>query len=312
MPLSLAVVSDIHGSVTPATMFVLQPRVNTNSPRNGMEIKTWDNSTAGLDVVVPPKPIDQVSISPFQNAQIGPSPSTNSPANDSGTVTLSQTKAISPDEMFKMLLKQSLVNIATSQPSPSSASVDETNNPRTSAAYTSILRVPERENGRNGPSALGQPSFSMSPSVPVPSVLPDPDKSTPAKHSDGPSFYSRDTTPLVTERVKEAPPSTRGSSDVFIGDASDVIMSGASSGNTHGSGMLPQSDQGTYADDEICGEVFRFPSGCKKESCSYVAAWRPGSNLDEIEFTLETNTPDFWTGIGFSDDRLMVGDHCFT
>ncbi|XP_055342558.1 uncharacterized protein LOC129591061 [Paramacrobiotus metropolitanus] len=65
-------------------------------------------------------------------------------------------------------------------------------------------------------------------------------------------------------------------------------------------------DQGELRKDPLCGENFRFPYGCEDEECLYMATWRPGNNADEVEFIIETGTPDLWTGIGFGDERQMV------
>ncbi|XP_055339646.1 uncharacterized protein LOC129589127 isoform X2 [Paramacrobiotus metropolitanus] len=140
------------------------------------------------------------------------------------------------------------------------------------------------------------PEFDTSSSVAIPFILPDP--SAPPKYT---------------------PWTTRG--DVFMGSASETIGVRVTAPPTPRSTTrsaldnttriaqaltFSENDQGQLGKDPLCGDNFRFPSGCEKEQCLYMATWRPGSNVDEVEFIIETGTPDLWTGIGFGDDRHMV------
>ena len=168
-----------------------------------------------------------------------------------------------------------------------------------SAGSTTVSRAGSSEPRRptDGIGVVSSASFGMSSSMPIPSILPDPNPTT---------------QPRVRLHVQDQPlpmaadPNSGGQQtdpDVFVGDASGLVSLGTPIAPPSG---LATVDQGTVGDNEDCGGIFRFPSGCTGDSCSYVATWRPGSNVDEIEFTLESAFADLWTGIGFSDDKFMV------
>ena len=138
--------------------------------------------------------------------------------------------------------------------------------PATPARY-SVERQRSRIGGSSG--ALG-----MSPSAPVPSVV-------------------RFSTAL------------QQNAEVFVSAASDKVA--APPGPAPGVQLVDLADdQGSIGDNEDCGGIFKYPSGCIKDACRYVATWRPGSSVDEVEFSIETDRPDLWTAIGFSDDKPMV------
>lgn len=70
---------------------------------------------------------------------------------------------------------------------------------------------------------------------------------------------------------------------------------------------VPDHFKPTYA--QTCqGNIF-FPSGCSrtKKGCNYTMTWLYNSNKDDIVFTITTvYADDKWTGVGFSEDKLMV------
>jgi hypothetical protein len=58
---------------------------------------------------------------------------------------------------------------------------------------------------------------------------------------------------------------------------------------------------------DYCGGEWKYPRSCSPEakSCDYVARWEYNENTDKMNFTITTNSPNKWTGIGFSDTPSM-------
>ncbi|TRY75553.1 hypothetical protein TCAL_06383 [Tigriopus californicus] len=57
----------------------------------------------------------------------------------------------------------------------------------------------------------------------------------------------------------------------------------------------------------FCGGEWKYPRDCNPEdkSCDYRAQWRYEENKDLIHFTVRSNDPTKWTGIGFSETPQM-------
>ena len=58
---------------------------------------------------------------------------------------------------------------------------------------------------------------------------------------------------------------------------------------------------------DYCGGEWKYPRSCSPEAktCDYVARWEYNENTDKMNFTITTNSPNKWTGIGFSDTPSM-------
>lgn len=58
----------------------------------------------------------------------------------------------------------------------------------------------------------------------------------------------------------------------------------------------------------FCGGEWKYPRDCNPDdkSCEYRAQWKYEEIKDMIHFTIKSNDPTKWTGIGFSDTPQMV------
>lgn len=56
-----------------------------------------------------------------------------------------------------------------------------------------------------------------------------------------------------------------------------------------------------------CSGQWRFPANCRSASCQYLCQWKFNQDRDQVDFTLSTNRPDKWVGVGFSRDSKMPG-----
>lgn len=56
-----------------------------------------------------------------------------------------------------------------------------------------------------------------------------------------------------------------------------------------------------------CSGQWRFPANCRAASCQYLCQWKFNHERDQVDFTLSTNRPDKWVGVGFSRDSKMPG-----
>ena len=56
-----------------------------------------------------------------------------------------------------------------------------------------------------------------------------------------------------------------------------------------------------------CSGQWRFPANCRSASCQYLCQWKFNQERDQVDFTLSTNRPDKWVGVGFSRDSKMPG-----
>ena len=67
---------------------------------------------------------------------------------------------------------------------------------------------------------------------------------------------------------------------------------------------IKQNHQATLG---YCGGEWKHPRGCSGEekTCQYLARWEYNENNDKINFTVQTNDPSKWTGIGFSTTTSM-------
>lgn len=75
------------------------------------------------------------------------------------------------------------------------------------------------------------------------------------------------------------------------------------------SSLTPQAralpSQGTSQGNHRCSGHWRFPSGCRGQTCQYLCQWKFNYDRDQVDFTLSTNRPDKWVGVGFSKDTKM-------
>jgi hypothetical protein len=58
---------------------------------------------------------------------------------------------------------------------------------------------------------------------------------------------------------------------------------------------------------DYCGGEWKYPRSCSPDAknCDYVARWEYNENTDKMNFTIVSNSPNKWTGIGFSDTPSM-------
>ncbi|XP_074597944.1 uncharacterized protein LOC141852736 isoform X2 [Brevipalpus obovatus] len=56
---------------------------------------------------------------------------------------------------------------------------------------------------------------------------------------------------------------------------------------------------------KVCEGEWRYPERCMGYGCDYHINWEYVDDNDEIMFTIKTKNTNRWTGIGFSDDKLM-------
>jgi hypothetical protein len=57
-----------------------------------------------------------------------------------------------------------------------------------------------------------------------------------------------------------------------------------------------------------CHGHWKTPRNCsaEKHDCEYFISWQTAGKGDEVRFHIETTNVNTYTGIGFSEDRLMV------
>ncbi|GAV04328.1 hypothetical protein RvY_14625 [Ramazzottius varieornatus] len=259
----------------------IEPIVNQNT-----RVKSSETVVTGFNLGQTPTAGELLVRAKSQNPSIGPLPA----ASGSPPPAISMT----PEQMLQALLKESgmgEVKVEGVDTSPAANSKEPSapvsgrirNNAPLRDRHDTVPAAPTRYGAEKQRSRLGGSSGSLgaSGSAPVPSIV----------------------------RFSTALPPVQQKAEVFISAASDRVSSPSGPAPAaQASGLVAlANDQGTIGDNEDCGGIFKYPSGCIKEACAYVATWRPGSSVDEIEFSIETDRPDLWSAIGFSDDKLMKG-----
>lgn len=88
---------------------------------------------------------------------------------------------------------------------------------------------------------------------------------------------------------------------------SNVDLSTSSSlASPIGRALTPSSSSSTTGSTRCSGH-WRYPTGCRGQTCQYLCQWKYNYDRDQVDFTLSTNRPDKWVGVGFSKDLKMPG-----